>query len=634
MVRVKLPSGEWIECSGAGRILDCLPKGVGLVAKVGGQLVDLTSPLPEGGEVEILDFDSKEGRQVYWHTTSHVMAQAVKELYPEAKLGVGPPIEEGFYYDFDVGDKAFTPEDLKKIEERMKDIIKRDLEIKRIVMSREEAIRFFRERNEPYKVELLEEMEEETVSIYQQGDFADLCRGPHLPSTGYVKHFKLLSTSSAYWRGVETNPVMQRIYGISFPQEELLKRHLEMLEEAKRRDHRVLGAKLDLYSIHEESGAGLVLWHPKGAILRKIIADFVIEEYMRRGYQLVSTPHIARGLLWEISGHMGYYIENMYVFEKDGETYVVKPMNCPFHILIYKTKTRSYRDLPIRYAELGTVYRYERSGTLHGLLRVRGFTQDDGHIFCTPEQLEDEILGVIDLTLYILRTMGFHEYKVVLSTRDPEHPEKYMGTDEEWRRAQEALAKALEKRGIPYEEAPGEAVFYGPKIDIKLVDAIGRTWQCTTIQIDFNLPRRFNVTYVGPDGKEHYVIMIHRALLGSLERFIGVLIEHYAGDFPLWLAPVQVRVMPISDKQLDYARKVYQELKDAGLRVELDDRSYTISYKVREAEEEKIPYMAIVGRREEETGTVSVRRRRVGDLGQMPLKDFIEKLKAEIASRK
>jgi len=634
LVRVKLPSGEWIECSGAGRILDCLPKGVGLVAKVGGQLVDLTSPLPEEGEVEILDFDSKEGRQVYWHTTSHVMAQAVKELYPEAKLGVGPPIEEGFYYDFDVGDKAFTPEDLKKIEERMKDIIKRDLEIKRIVMSREEAIRFFRERNEPYKVELLEEMEEETVSIYQQGDFADLCRGPHLPSTGYVKHFKLLSTSSAYWRGVETNPVMQRIYGISFPQEELLKRHLEMLEEAKRRDHRVLGAKLDLYSIHEESGAGLVLWHPKGAILRKIIADFVIEEYMRRGYQLVSTPHIARGLLWEISGHMGYYKENMYVFEKDGETYVVKPMNCPFHILIYKTKTRSYRDLPIRYAELGTVYRYERSGTLHGLLRVRGFTQDDGHIFCTPEQLEDEILGVIDLTLYILRTMGFHEYKVVLSTRDPEHPEKYMGTDEEWRRAQEALAKALEKRGIPYEEAPGEAVFYGPKIDIKLVDAIGRTWQCTTIQIDFNLPRRFNVTYVGPDGKEHYVIMIHRALLGSLERFIGVLIEHYAGDFPLWLAPVQVRVMPISDKQLDYARKVYQELKDAGFRVELDDRSYTISYKVREAEEEKIPYMAIVGRREEETGTVSVRRRRVGDLSQMPLKDFIEKLKAEIASRK
>ncbi len=634
MARIKLPSGEYVECGEGKRIIDCIPAGVGLVARVDGKLVDLTETPPPEGEVEVLDFNSEEGRRVYWHTTSHVMAQAVKALYPDAKLGIGPPIENGFYYDFDVGGRSFTPEELERIEEKMREIVEKDIPIKRVEMSREEAIDLFRSRGEPYKVELLEEMEDDRVTVYWQGDFVDLCRGPHLPSTGYVKHFKLLTASSAYWRGVETNPAMQRIYGISFPEEEMLKKHLEMLEEAKRRDHRILGAKLDLFSIHEESGAGLILWHPKGAMLRKIISDFVLEEYLKRGYQLVATPHIAKGTLWEISGHMGYYLENMYVFEKEGETYVVKPMNCPFHILIYKTKTRSYRDLPIRYTELGTVYRYERSGTLHGLMRVRGFTQDDAHIFCTPEQLEEEILGVLDLTLYILRTMGFHEYKIVLSTRDPEHPERYMGTDEEWTRAQEALAKALEKRGLPYEEAPGEAVFYGPKIDIKLVDAIGRTWQCTTIQIDFNLPRRFNVTYVGPDGREHHVIMIHRALLGSIERFIGVLIEHYAGNFPLWLAPVQVRVLPVSDRYVDYATSVYQKLRDSGLRVELDDRPLTVSYRIREAEEEKIPYMVIVGGREAESSTISVRRHTIGDLGQFSLEEFIARLKEEIANRR
>ena len=634
MARIKLPSGEYVECGESKRIIDCIPAGVGLVARVDGKLVDLTETPPQEGEVEVLDFNSEEGRRVYWHTTSHVMAQAVKALYPDAKLGIGPPIENGFYYDFDVGGRSFTPEELERIEEKMREIVEKDIPIKRVEMSREEAIDLFRSRGEPYKVELLEEMEDDRVTVYWQGDFVDLCRGPHLPSTGYVKHFKLLTASSAYWRGVETNPAMQRIYGISFPEEEMLKKHLEMLEEAKRRDHRILGAKLDLFSIHEESGAGLILWHPKGAMLRKIISDFVLEEYLKRGYQLVATPHIAKGTLWEISGHMGYYLENMYVFEKEGETYVVKPMNCPFHILIYKTKTRSYRDLPIRYTELGTVYRYERSGTLHGLMRVRGFTQDDAHIFCTPEQLEEEILGVLDLTLYILRTMGFHEYKIVLSTRDPEHPERYMGTDEEWTRAQEALAKALEKRGLPYEEAPGEAVFYGPKIDIKLVDAIGRTWQCTTIQIDFNLPRRFNVTYVGPDGKEHHVVMIHRALLGSIERFIGVLIEHYAGNFPLWLAPVQVRVLPVSDRYVDYATSVYQKLRDSGLRVELDDRPLTVSYRIREAEEEKIPYMVIVGGREAESSTISVRRHTIGDLGQFSLEEFIARLKEEIANRR
>ena len=632
MVMIRLPSGEYRECE-AERIIDCLPEGVGLIARVDGRLLDLTAPPPREGEVEILDFNSREGREAYWHTTSHILAQAVKELYPNAKLGIGPPIEEGFYYDFDIGDGVFTPEDLERIEGRMREIIERNLPLKRVEMSREEAIKLFQQRNEPYKVELLREMEDEAVSVYWQGDFVDLCRGPHLPSTGYVRYVKLLSSSSAYWRGIETNPVMQRIYGISYPEEEMLREYLHRLEEAKRRDHRVLGAKLDLFSIHEECGAGLILWHPKGAMLRRIIADYVLDEYLKRGYQLVSTPHIARGELWEISGHMGYYIENMYVFEKGGERYVVKPMNCPFHILIYKTKTRSYRDLPIRYTELGTVYRYERSGTLHGLLRVRGFTQDDAHIFCTPEQLEDEVLGVLDLTLHILRTMGFKEFKVVLSTRDPEHPEKYMGTDEEWRRAQEALIRALERKGLPYEEAPGEAVFYGPKIDIKLVDAIGRTWQCTTIQIDFNLPRRFNVTYIGPDGREHLAVMIHRALLGSLERFIGVLLEHYAGNLPVWLSPIQVRVLPISDRYVDYAREIYERLRGEGIRAELDERGLTIAYKVREAEEEKIPYMLIVGRRELESHTVSVRRHRIGDLGQMTLEEFLERIKREIEEK-
>lgn len=633
-MRIRLPGGERIECERGERLIDCLPRGVGLIAKVGDRLMDLASPPPQEGEVEILSFDSREGRGAYWHTSSHILAQAVKELYPDARLGIGPPIEEGFYYDFDVGKEVFTPEDLERIEAKMREIIDRDLPIRRVEMSREEALRLFGERGESYKVELLEEMEDETVSVYWQGDFVDLCRGPHLPSTGYVKHLRLLSSSSAYWRGLETNPVMQRIYGVSYPEEEMLKRHLERLEEAKRRDHRVLGARLDLFSVHEECGAGLILWHPKGAMLRKIIADYVLEEYLRRGYRLVSTPHLARGQLWEISGHMGYYIENMYVFEKGGEQYVVKPMNCPFHILIYQTKTRSYRDLPIRYTELGTVYRYERSGTLHGLMRVRGFTQDDAHIFCTPEQLEDEIIGLLDLTLHILRTMGFQEFEVVLSTRDPEHPERYMGTAEEWSRAQDALVRALKRRGLPYEEAPGEAVFYGPKIDIKLVDAIGRTWQCTTIQIDFNLPRRFNVTYIGPDGKEHLVVMIHRALLGSLERFIGVLLEHYAGNLPVWLSPIQVRVMPISDKYVEQAAEIYERLRAEGIRAELDDRGLTIAYRIREAEEEKIPYMVVVGRREVESETISVRRHRLGDLGQFTMGEFLERILREVTERK
>jgi len=619
-----LPSGEEVYGEPGTRIIDNMPRRAGLVARVGGRLVDLTSTIREDWSlVEVLDFDSEEGRQTYWHTSSHILAQAVKRLFPHAKLGIGPPIENGFYYDFDLGGYAFTQEDLERIEEEMYKIIGEDLPIERLEVSREEAIKKFKEMGETYKVELLEEMSDEVVSLYKQGEFVDLCRGPHLPSTGYVRAIKITNVSSAYWRGDERNPAMQRIYGISFPAQEMLRKHLALLEEAKRRDHRVLGPKLDLFSIPSEViGPGLVLWHPKGALARKIIEDFLREIHLRNGYQLVYTPHIAWGSLWETSGHLSYYRDMMYVFEKEGVQHVVKPMNCPFHILIYKSRSRSYRELPIRYFELGTVYRYERSGTLHGLLRVRGFTQDDAHIFCRRDQLEDEIVGVITLMEEILSAFGFEEYEVELSTWDPEHPEDYMGSPEVWEHAQNALAKALERKGYEYKVMPGEAAFYGPKIDVKLVDSLGRKWQCTTIQVDFNLPEKFDVTYVDRDGKEKRAVMVHRALLGSLERFFGILVEHYAGELPLWVAPVQVRVVPVSDKNLPYAKAVYEKLVSLGIRAELDDSPTTLSYKIRQSEVDRVPYIAVVGRKEEKTGTVSIRRRRKGDLGKMSVDEF------------
>lgn len=632
MVRIKLPDGSEVEGRVGKRILDLMPKGSGLVAKVDGLLMDLTRVIePSFKKIEILDFNSGEGKAVYWHTTSHVMAHAVKRLYPYVKLGVGPPIENGFYYDFDTGGVAFTPEDLERIEEEMKKIIKEDLPLVREELERSDAIKLFEKLGEKYKVELLKEMPDEKVTVYRQGDFIDLCRGPHLPSTGYVKYFKLLSASSSYWRGDERNPVMQRIYGISFPEKLMLEQYLTRLEEARKRDHRRIGIQLDLFSMPSETmGPGLVLWHPKGALIRKIIEDFLKEVHLRNGYQLVYTPHIAYGNLWEISGHLSYYRDLMYYFEKEGVPHVVKPMNCPFHILIYKSKTRSYRDLPIRYFELGTVYRYERSGTLHGLMRVRGFTQDDAHIFCTEEQLEGEVIRALDLMEYILSAFGFKEYEVELSTWEPSRPEKYMGSLEIWEHAENALKKALEKKGYSFKVMPGEAAFYGPKIDVKLIDAIGRRWQCTTIQVDFNLPVKFNVTYVDKDGKEKRVVMVHRALLGSIERFFGILIEHYAGDFPLWLAPVQARVIPVSDKYREYARKVYEILSSKGIRVEVDESSAALGYKIRQGELEKIPYLLIVGRREEENGTVSVRRRKVGDLGTMTVEDFAKLVEDEI----
>jgi len=602
-------------------------------AKFEGELIDLSHPLIKDGTLEFLDFESPEGKEIFRHSASHIMAQAVKELFPEAKLGIGPAIEDGFYYDFEMP-RSFTPEDLKKIEERMAEIIKKNLPLVRKEISKEDAKRYFEEKGERFKLELLGELDER-VTLYQQNDFVDLCLGPHVPSTSRIKAFKLLSIAGAYWRGDERNPMLQRIYGTAYETEEDLKKHLELIEEAKRRDHRKLGTELDLYSIKEEMGPGLVLWHPKGAIIRKVIEDFWREVHFARGYELVYSPHIAKVELWEVSGHLSYYREMMYSpMEMEGQSYLLKPMNCPFHVQIYKSKLRSYRDLPIRYAELGTVYRYERSGVLHGLLRVRGFTQDDAHIFCTPEQLREEILGVVDLSKEMAEIFGYTELEVELAIRDPGNKSKYLGDDEGWNRAEEILAWALSKKGLAYQKIEGEAKFYGPAIDIKLKDCLGRSWQGPTIQFDFNLPERFGVVYVGKDGKEHHPLMIHRTVLGAMERFIGGLVEHYAGAFPLWLAPVQVRVLTITDRELPYAQEIYLKLREIGFRAELDDRNEKVGLKIRQAEMEKIPYMLVIGPEEVGKKLLSVRKRKEGDLGKLGLEDFVERIKGEVASKK
>ncbi len=558
------------------------------------------------------------------HSTSHVMAQAVIELFPGVKLGIGPAIEDGFYYDFDMPEQI-TPEDLPKIEKKMKEIIKANHKFERIEVKKDEAIRLMEERGEKYKIELLHEIEDEKVSFYKSGDFIDLCRGPHLESTGQIKAFKLLSIAGAYWHGIETNPVMQRIYGTAFHTQKEVDEYIKSLEEAKKRDHRRLGRELDLFSIHEEAGTGFVYYHPKGAMLRNIIEDFLRKENIKRGYELVYIPHIAKVDLWNTSGHTNYYRENMYFMKIDEQDYVIKPMNCPGHILIYQRKLRSYRDLPIRYFELGTVYRYEKSGVLHGLLRVRGFTQDDAHIFCRPDQLEDEIIQVIEFVDYTLRTFGF-EYRVNLSTR----PEKFAGTVDSWEKATSILEKSLMDRDIPFQVDPGAGVFYGPKIDVKLKDAIGREWQGPTIQVDFNLPERFNLNYVAEDGSRKTPVMIHRAILGSLERFMGALIEHYGGAFPTWLAPVQVVVMPITDRHNQYSQQVAEKLKQRDIRVETDLRREKIGAKIRDAQLQKIPYMIIIGEKEEKGNLVSVRHRSKGDQGQKKLKDFLLEVGKEI----
>ncbi len=597
-----------------------------LAVKVNGVLKDLAAALTENSVLEAVTFESPEGKEVYRHSSTHIMAQAVKDVFPTAQLTIGPAIEEGFYYDF-AFERPFTPEDLEKIEARAKEIIKADRPFKRMEMPRGKAIDFFRARGELYKVEILESIQDSTASLYDQGEFIDLCRGPHVPSTGRIRALKLLSSAGAYWRGDERNPMLQRIYGTSFPSQEALDAHLAKLEEIKRRDHRKLGKELDLITIQDEIGPGLVLWHPKGAMVRLLIENFWREQHLLQGYELVYSPHVARLDLWKTSGHVDYYRENMFTSMKvEGSEYQLKPMNCPFHIMIYKSHLRSYRDLPIRYGELGTVYRYERTGVLHGLLRVRGFTQDDAHLFCRPDQIEAEVSRVLDFTFFVLRTFSFTEFEVYLSTR----PEKAVGSSENWAQATSALEAALKSRGIAYQIDPGEGVFYGPKIDIKIKDVLGRSWQCSTVQVDFNNPERFDLAYTGEDGKSHRPIMIHRALMGSIERFFGILVEHHAGAFPLWLAPVQAKVFSITDKQHGYAQTVTDQLKVAGIRAEADLRNEKVGFKIREAEKAKIPYMLVIGDREMEAGTVSVRGRSGTNLGAMSVLKIIELMRAEM----
>ena len=561
------------------------------------------------------------------HSASHVMAEAVQSLFPDVKFGIGPIIEDGFYYDFDLP-RSLTPEDLPIIEAKMAEIIAQDVPFSGEEVEKEEARRIF--AHQLYKLELIDEIPDERMTIYRQGSFTDLCKGPHVGSTGEIKAFKLLSIAGAYWRGDEKRPMLQRIYGLAFETEEELARHLERLAEAAKRDHRRLGKELDLFSFHEEAGPGLVHWHPKGALVRRIIEDFWTEEHLKRGYEIVYTPHIAKIDLWKTSGHWELYREHLYSpMDVEGQEYLIKPMNCPAHILMYKTKLRSYRELPLRWAELGTVYRYERSGVLHGLTRVRGFTQDDAHIFCRPDQLEDEVVGVLEFAIFMMRTFGFEEYEVLLSTR----PEKYAGTIEIWEEATQTLKMALERLGLPYRVDPGEGVFYGPKIDIRLKDALGRAWQGPTTQVDFNLPQRFEVNYVGMDGAEHTVVMVHRTVLGSMERFLGCLIEHYAGAFPVWLAPVQAMVIPIADRHLDYALQVEAELKASGLRAQADARPERMNLKIRQAQLQKIPYMLVVGDEEIEGATVSVRLRSGENLRGRTLEEFKAMAKAAIESK-
>jgi len=599
-----------------------------LAAALDGKVVDLSTPLTKDARVEFYTFDHEEGRQVFRHSTSHVLAQAVQRLFPGTRLAIGPAIADGFYYDFDSPVK-FTPEMLGKIEAEMESIIRQDLPFLRSELPRREALDFFGQSGEGYKVELINDLPgDAAISCYRQGDFTDLCAGPHVPSTGRLKSVKLTSLAGAYWRGSEKNKMLQRVYGTSFPKKSMLDEHLFRIEEAKKRDHRRLGAELDLFTIQEE-GPGFPFFHPKGMVLRNELEKFWREEHRRRGYQEIRTPIILNRELWERSGHWDHYRENMYFTKIDELDYAVKPMNCPGGMIVYKSRLHSYRDLPIRMAELGLVHRHELSGVLHGLMRVRCFTQDDAHIFMLPSQIKDEIIGVIDLVDYFYSIFGFN-YKVELSTR----PEKSMGSDEVWEMATGALKEALEARGVDYKINQGDGAFYGPKIDFHLEDCLGRTWQCGTIQLDFQMPERFDLNYIGEDGQKHRPVMIHRVVFGSIERFIGILTEHFGGAFPVWLAPVQVKVMPITDRHLEYAREVADRLDREEIRVELDGRNEKISYKIREAQAQKIPFMLVVGDREAESGSVSVRRRSAGDIGTLGLMEFMIRIKEEIAEKK
>jgi len=630
-IRVSLRTGEsqvlprGITAGEALQLLGVKRQNPAVAAKVNDELVDLSRALEQDCTIEPLEQGTDGALEVLRHTASHVMAQAVQSLYPRAKITIGPAIENGFYYDFDCPER-FSVEDLPQIEGKMQEIVEQGLAIHRRELDRQEAIRLFTERNETYKVEMLEEMEEPVVSTYGQDDWLDLCRGPHLVNTGEVKAFKLTGLAGAYWRGDERNPMLQRIYGTAFFSKKDLKRHLQFLEEARKRDHRKLGRELDLFSISDEAGPGLVIYHPKGALLRHILENLEKEAHLRRGYQMVIGPQLLKTEMWKRSGHFENYRENMYFTEVEGQSYGVKPMNCLAHMLIYKSKIRSYRDLPIRYFEMGLVHRHEKSGVLHGLTRVRQFTQDDAHLICTPDQLNDEIKGIIDFALDMLQLFGF-EYEIELSTQ----PEKRIGTDEDWERATNALEKALSDKQIPYAICAGEGAFYGPKIDILLKDALSRRWQCSTIQCDFTLPERFDLTYIGPDGEKHRPVMLHRTLLGSMERFLGVLIEHYAGAFPTWLAPAQAIILTVTDRHQQYGEELYHRLLNSGIRVEMDLRNEKLGYKIREAQLQKIPYMLVVGDREVESGGVSPRRRDGKNLELMEVDECIRLIEEESA---
>ena len=640
-IQVKLPDGSMKEVLKGTTALDIARQisphlaDAALVAKSDGTLIDLTRPLEKDTDLRILTDRDPEALEVFRHSSAHLMAAAVLELFPETKLGHGPATENGFFYDF-YRPTQFTPEDLEKIEKKMQELVEKDIPFAQDFLPRQEGLARFHSEGDFMKCHFIEQFTapDEKISLYRTGKFTDFCRGPHIPSTAKIKAFKLLNIAGAYWLGDEKNPQLQRIYGTSFYSKKELDDYLHKLEEAKRRDHRLLGKQLDLFSIQELAGPGLIFWHPKGGIMRKTMEDWLRDEYLNRGYSLVFTPHVARVDLWKTSGHEGYYAESMFTPMKlDDADYRIKPMNCPFHILIYKDMLRSYRDLPIRLGELGTVYRYERSGVMHGLMRVRGFTQDDAHIFCTPQQIEDEIVGCMDFALAVLNTFGFTEYQVELSTWDPKDRKSFLGSDEQWELANRSLENALNRRNVPYKIIPGEAAFYGPKIDVKLVDAIGRLWQLSTIQFDFNLPQRFDLEYVGEDGQRHQPVMVHRALWGSVERFFGVLIEHYAGAFPLWLSPVQAVVVPISEKHHQYAENVGSQLREAGARVHVDHRNEKMNAKIREHALQKVPYIVVVGDKEAQAGTVNVRTRGKEKTDDMPTVDFVARVCTLIAQK-
>jgi threonyl-tRNA synthetase len=641
MIQITFPDGavrEYPKGITAMEIALSISEGLArnvLSAKVNGEVWDASRPINQDAALQLLTWNDNEGKSTFWHSSAHLMAEALEALYPGTKFGIGPPIDDGFYYDVDTGDRQLSTEDFAQIEEKMRELARQKNTYTRKEVPKAEAIAYFEEKGDEYKLELLEELEDGQITFYEQGNFVDLCRGPHIPDTGRIKAIKLMKVAGAYWRGDEKRPQLTRIYGITFPRQKELDEYLEMLEEAKKRDHRKLGAELELFMFSEKVGAGLPIWLPKGTALRTRMEDFLKKEQIKRGYQPVITPHIAKKDLYVTSGHFAKYGEDSFQpiqTPKEGEIFLLKPMNCPHHCEVFGHRPRSYKELPLRIAEFGTVYRYEQSGELHGLTRVRGFTQDDAHLFCTPEQLKDEFLGVLDLTTFVLRKLGFKTYTAQISLRDPANPEKYIGSNENWEKAERAIIEATQEVGLETVTALGEAAFYGPKLDFMVKDALKRSWQLGTIQVDYNLPERFKLEYIGADNQPHQPVMIHRAPFGSMERFIGVLIEHTAGKFPLWLTPEQVAILPISDKYNDYAKDVLAQLGAKDIRGIIDDRSEKVNRKIRDAEVKKIPFMAIVGEKEAESGALSIRRHGEGDLGAMGIgefADFIHKLEDE-----